>query len=80
VRRGAVARRRLHRIISLVDRLLPRPANCYRRALVEIAMDAGAATEPLHFGLRAGGGKDSGHAWLGAQPAVGARYDAEFIL
>jgi hypothetical protein len=63
-----------------MDRLLARPANCYRRALVEIAMDAGAATEPLHFGLRAGGGTNSGHAWLGAESDRGSRYDAKFIL
>jgi hypothetical protein len=42
-RRDQSARRRLHRLISVIDRLLPRPANCYRRALVEIAMDAGAS-------------------------------------
>ena len=43
-----------------------------------MALDAGAAAEPLRFGLREHGGPGSGHAWLGDRPDESARYDAEF--
>src|SRR5262249_35045547 len=49
--RGLRARRRddadrdhLRRVIGVVDRCFPGGGNCYRRALVEMALDAGAAT------------------------------------
>src|SRR5689334_5539606 len=66
-RRGArdvADRLRLRRAIEIVDRRFPSGPNCYRRALIEIAMDAGAAAEPLHMGLKSHGEPGSGHAWL----------------
>jgi hypothetical protein len=69
-------RRRLQRVIRFVDRQFGSGPNCYRRALLEIAMDAGAAAEILHLGFKAGGGNGSGHAWLGPDAPSVARYDA----
>jgi hypothetical protein len=76
--RDARARARLQWLIRAVDRLFPSGPNCYRRALVEIGIDAGAAAERLHMGLSAFGGRDSGHAWLTSSPGT-ERYDAEFV-
>lgn len=73
-------RQRLRRLIAFVDRCFPSGENCYRRALVEIAMDGRAASEALHLGLRAHGGKDSGHAWLGVAKDRKTSYDAEFVI
>jgi hypothetical protein len=65
-------------MIRLVDRLFPGGANCYRRTLLEIALDAGAAEERLFLGLKEQGGPASGHAWLESWPdaAEASRYDA----
>lgn len=52
--RGAVGRARLHRAIGWVDALSPGGASCYRRTLVELALDGGAAREPIVFGLDVG--------------------------
>jgi hypothetical protein len=52
--RGALARARLRRAIGWVDALHPRGANCYRRTLLELALDGGAAREALVFGLDVG--------------------------
>jgi hypothetical protein len=79
-RRSRVERQRLRRAIRLVDRCFPSGGNCYRRTLIEIAMDAGAASEPLHMGVQAGGGPNSGHAWLESWPDGDGCYDAEFIV
>jgi hypothetical protein len=72
---------RLKKLVSLVDFFMPGGSNCYRRALLEIAVDRDAATDLLRLGLRAHGGPQSGHAWLGsAADGSAARYDAEFSL
>jgi hypothetical protein len=76
--RTAPERDRLQRLIRLVDACVPGGGNCYRRALIEIALDPTAAAEPLRFGLREHGGPGSGHAWLGGRPDDTTRYDAEF--
>src|SRR5262245_36749623 len=78
-RRTPEDRARLQRVIAAVDRWLRwlrwlrwplgGGASCYRRALLEMSLDAGAAEEPLHLGLRVPGGPRSGHAWLGAAGA-----------
>lgn len=52
--RGPVGRARLRRAIGWVDALVPGGANCYRRVLLEIALDAGAARETVVFGLDVG--------------------------
>ena len=78
--RSATERSVLRRIIRFVDSLFPSGPNCYRRALIEIATDAGAAKEPLRMGLAAEGGRNSGHAWLASSPDPDRRYDAEFSV
>jgi len=60
-------RRLLQRQISLIDRLWRKGPNCYRRVLLEISMDRGAADEIVRLGFRGAGGEGSGHAWLGGQ-------------
>ncbi|MDB5217078.1 MAG: hypothetical protein JWO86_5005 [Myxococcaceae bacterium] len=52
--RGPVGRARLRRAIGWVDAALPGGANCYRRVLLELALDAGAARETVVFGLDVG--------------------------
>jgi hypothetical protein len=72
-RRSPAERARLQRAIRIVDRLAFRAgANCYRRALLEMALDAGAAGEPLMMGFKSGGGAGSGHAWLASHRDGGA--------
>jgi hypothetical protein len=72
-------RSRLKRQIRMVDRWVPGGANCVRRALVEMALDAGAAREIFYAGLRKRGGSKSGHAWL-ASDVVTDRYDAVITI
>ena len=67
--RTPVERSRLQRVIRYVDACLPDRGNCYRRALLEIALDPDTAEEPLYMGLAAAGGPRSGHAWLGSDGA-----------
>jgi hypothetical protein len=71
-------RAKLRRIVAFVDRCLPGGGNCYRRAMLESCLDAGAAGERLMLGLRASGGPRSGHAWLAsaADADSDASYDA----
>jgi hypothetical protein len=52
--RGPIGRARLQRAIGWVDALVPGGGNCYRRVLLEIALDAGAARETVVFGLDVG--------------------------
>lgn len=79
-RRGSDRRLSLQRAIGIVDRVTPGGPNCYRRALLEIALSADAAQEPLHLGFRPGGGAGSGHAWLGDRRDRGCSYPAELSL
>jgi hypothetical protein len=60
---------------------MPDGGNCYRRVLLEIALDPHAAAAPFYMGLDAGGAPMSGHAWLGSS-AGGDRgsYDAIISL
>jgi hypothetical protein len=72
-------RRALVSVISVVDRFCVGGPNCYRRVLLEVAMDAGAAREVVKMGFRSSGGQGSGHAWLGDAVAMDGRsqpYDA----
>jgi hypothetical protein len=73
-KRTATARQQLRRVIAAVDARMPGGPNCVRRSLMEMSLDAGAARELLHAGLRRGGGPGSGHAWLKSQP-VSESYD-----
>jgi hypothetical protein len=53
-RRTAVGRARLRRAIGWIDAVAPGGASCYRRTLLELALDGGAAREPVVFGLDVG--------------------------
>jgi hypothetical protein len=77
--RSPAARIRLKRVIGAVDRRLPGGRNCVRRALLEMALDGGAARERFFAGLQTGGGPGSGHAWLESDPAPD-RYDAVIAI
>ncbi|GAB4206603.1 MAG: hypothetical protein OHK0013_23470 [Sandaracinaceae bacterium] len=80
-RRSADERALLRRAIAAVDGRVPGGGNCYRRVLLEIALDAGAAEERVALGVRAEGGLRSGHAWLGDGPSDdGERYDVVLAL
>jgi hypothetical protein len=52
--RGPIGRARLRRAIGWVDAAHPAGPNCYRRVLLELALDAGAARETVVFGLDVG--------------------------
>lgn len=72
---GRIRRRRpdseralLRSAIGFLDRLFPGGGNCYRRVLLEIALDAGAAEEPFVMGFRLTDAGNDGHAWLESQP------------
>jgi len=52
--RGPIGRARLRRAIGWLDALAPGGASCYRRVLLENALDAGAARETVVFGLDVG--------------------------
>jgi hypothetical protein len=73
--RGIAERRDLQRVIGRLDAMMPGGGNCYRRTLLEIALDPAAAAAQLHLGLAAHGGSGSGHAWLGDASADANRYD-----
>jgi len=75
--RGEKGREELRRVIRWVDARMPGGPNCYRRVLLETVLDAGAARERIVLGLRKGGGKASGHAWLEGQDE-GEGYEARF--
>jgi len=76
VRRSSTERSRLRAVIRALDVRLPGGGNCYRRALLEIALDPDTAEEPLYMGLVAAGGPRSGHAWLGSDGDEARSYDA----
>jgi hypothetical protein len=63
-----------------LDRLLHGESNCYRRALVRVALDPHAASEPFVLGLDAGAGKERpiGHAWI--EGTERPTFDVEFRL
>jgi hypothetical protein len=67
-------------VIAFVDRSFPSGANCYRRVLLEIALDSGAAREPIYFAFSAGGGPQSGHACLASDRVTLESYDAVFVV
>ena len=78
--RGAAGRAWLQRVLGAVDRRLPGGERCYRRVLCEIALDAGAAGEPLRLGLDGTGTLRGGHAWLGDARGRQQPYQIELSL
>jgi hypothetical protein len=79
-RRDSGARSCLKRAVGRVDRLFPGGPNCFRRVLLEIALDAGAAEEEIYLALRSGGGPGTGHACLASDRTPLERYDAHFVV
>lgn len=71
--RDDLGRRRLRRAIHWVDVCCG--ANCYRRVLLETALDRGAAADPVALGFRARGPGLSGHAWIDGTEPTGPDYD-----
>ncbi len=69
----------LRRAIAWLDARVPWGGNCYRRVLLELTLDAGAACEPVLIGLNAKGGHGSGHVWL-ASTAPFDDYDVKLTL
>lgn len=53
-KRGPIGRARLRRAIGWIDAFFPGRPNCFRRTLLELALDGGAARERLVFGLDVG--------------------------
>jgi hypothetical protein len=93
--RSPANRRRLEGLIYRLDRIVAGGPNCYRRALVRIALDPEAAEGPFVLGLNVPptpatanrGGDPHGHAWVestrpDAQPDAppAERFDVEFRL
>ncbi len=78
--RDAAGRAWLQRVLGAVDRRLPGGERCYRRVLCEIALDAGAAGEPLRLGLDGTGALRGGHAWLGDARGREQPYEVELSL
>lgn len=75
VARGPIARARLRRAIGWVDAVQPGGPNCYRRTLLELALDRGAAAETLVFGLDVG---RNGHVAFKGREELG--FDVLFEL
>lgn len=76
--RGPIGRARLHRAIGWVDAAMPGGENCYRRTLLELGLDAGAARETLVFGLDVG---RTGHvAFKGREDEQMQRFDVVYEL
>lgn len=79
--RDPQGRLRLRAAIGIAERLRGRRPNCYRRVLMEVALDAGAAVEPVHLALDSNGGVGSGHAYLESHDQTdGDDYDARFAV
>jgi hypothetical protein len=76
--RSLQSRSRLRRVIGFVDRLLG--ANCYRRVLLELALDREAAGDPIYLGIRGREGGGPGHAWRGHDARLEAQYEAVFRI
>jgi catechol 2,3-dioxygenase-like lactoylglutathione lyase family enzyme len=75
--RGPIGRARLRRAIGWLDALLPVAPNCYRRTLLEIALDRGAARETLVFGLDVG---RTGHVAFRDSLPSERRFDVAFEI
>lgn len=75
ISRGPIGRARLRRAVGWVDAMMPGGASCYRRILLEVALDGGAARETVVFGLDVGA---TGHvAFEGREER---RFDVSFAI
>ncbi|NOU28600.1 MAG: hypothetical protein HOO96_11900 [Polyangiaceae bacterium] len=75
--RGPEDRRSLRWAVAWVDAFAPGHPGCFRRTLLEVAADAGAAREPVLLGLDVG---RTGHAWLESAAPEQRPYDVTFKL
>jgi hypothetical protein len=78
--RNAAARADLQRLIRFVDRLMPGRPNCFRRVLLEVALEPAAAAERVMLGLKAGLAQRSGHAWLENAGPAPEQYDTQLSV
>jgi hypothetical protein len=78
--RSEANRSRLRAAIASVDGRFPDGGNCYRRVLLEIALDPDAAKQPFFMGLVTRCEPSSGHAWVGAAADSDRSYDAIISL
>jgi hypothetical protein len=69
----------LQRAIAWLDCRIPGGTNCYRRVLLELSLDAGAASEPILIGLNPRGGPGSGHVWLASTDPL-EHYEVKLAL
>lgn len=76
--RSASSRASLQRAINFVDRL--RGPNCYRRVLLELALDRSAVHSPVFFGVQNRVAGEPGHAWLGQDTDQERRFEAVFQI
>jgi hypothetical protein len=79
-RRSTAERGALVRAIGWVDRCFPGGPNCYRRVLLEIALDRDAAGRSVCFGLNAGAGPGTGHAYFANEPLERRPHQAEAVF
>jgi len=79
LQRGSQQRVSLQRAIGWLDSRIPGGANCYRRVLLELSLDAGAAREPVLIGLDPRGGPGSGHVWLASSTPL-EHYEVKLAL
>lgn len=75
--RGPEDRRSLRWAVAWVDAFAPGRRGCFRRTLLELAADGGAAREPVLLGLDVG---RTGHAWLESAAPEQRPYDVTFTL
>jgi hypothetical protein len=73
--RSPAERHRLRQVIGWIDSRLP-GGTCYRRALLEISLDRGAAQTSLCLGFNLDGDRVSGHAWVADPVEDNAGYQA----
>jgi hypothetical protein len=78
--RNEQSRRCLRRAIHWVDCSLADGGNCYRRALLEMALDGAAASQPFIMGFKTNPRHVAGHAWLSPATSSAERYDFELQL
>jgi hypothetical protein len=78
--RKPIQRKRLRRAIGWIDARMPGGGNCYRRVLLEIALDGGAARESVLVGFHIQTNQVTGHVWLLSEQAESGSYDALFQL
>jgi hypothetical protein len=80
-RRSPSGRLLLRRFLYQFDKVLP-GSNCFRRVLLEVALDSGSSAESVCFGVDTGANPFSGHVWIESDTASPSlkTYDYVFKL